>query len=182
MLIGAQGSFALLRARPAAHRDCERLTDAPLKAHQPFLSSQELEVAVIQAVTWRCALGSWPPPSPGAMDGGAGIGFVSLLECSSTPLFTCSSSPQPFTGPYSPSETSLVAQMVKRLPTVQETWVRSLGQEDLLEKGMATHSGILAHPHPHKKRGLHGTFWRREWQPTPVLLPGKSHGQRSLVG
>ena len=30
--------------------------------------------------------------------------------------------------------TSLVAQMVKRLPTVQETWVRSLGQEDPLEK------------------------------------------------
>ena len=25
-------------------------------------------------------------------------------------------------------------------------------------------------------------FWRRQWQPTPVLLPGKSHGQRSLVG
>ena len=27
-----------------------------------------------------------------------------------------------------------------------------------------------------------GTFWRRQWHPTPVLLPGKSHGQRSLVG
>ena len=40
--------------------------------------------------------------------------------------------------------TSLVAQMVKRLPTVQETRVQSLGQEDLLEKGMATHSSILA--------------------------------------
>ena len=40
--------------------------------------------------------------------------------------------------------TSLVAQMVKRLPTVQETWVQSLDQEDLLEKGMATHSRILA--------------------------------------
>ena len=34
--------------------------------------------------------------------------------------------------------------MVKNLPSVQETWVRSLGQEDSLEKGMATHSGILA--------------------------------------
>ena len=40
--------------------------------------------------------------------------------------------------------TSLVAQMVKRLPTVQETWVQSLDQEDLLEKGMATHSSTLA--------------------------------------
>ena len=37
-----------------------------------------------------------------------------------------------------------VAQMVKRLPTMQETWVQSLGQEDLLEKEMATHSSILA--------------------------------------
>ena len=39
---------------------------------------------------------------------------------------------------------SLVAQMVKRLPTMQETQVRSLGQEDPLEEGMATHSTILA--------------------------------------
>ena len=36
------------------------------------------------------------------------------------------------------------AQMVKNLPAIQETWVRSLGQEDPLEKGMATHSSILA--------------------------------------
>ena len=47
-----------------------------------------------------------------------------------------------------------MGQRVKRLPAMQETWVRSLGQEDSLEKEMATHS---------------------------VLLPGKSHGQRSLV-
>ena len=72
------------------------------------------------------------------------------------------------------------AQTVKRLPTVQETQVQSLGQEDLLEKGMATHSSILA-PHP-KKRGLKEIFWRRKWQSTPVLLPGKFHGWRSLVG
>ena len=39
---------------------------------------------------------------------------------------------------------SLVAQLVKNLPTMQETWVRSLGWEDPLEKGMATHSNILA--------------------------------------
>ena len=36
------------------------------------------------------------------------------------------------------------AQMVKRLPTVQENWVWSLGQEDHLEKEMATHSSIFA--------------------------------------
>ena len=39
---------------------------------------------------------------------------------------------------------SLVAQLVKRLPAVQETWVPSLGSEDPLEKGTATHSSILA--------------------------------------
>uniref|UniRef100_A0AC11ESQ7 Ribosomal protein S25 n=1 Tax=Ovis aries TaxID=9940 RepID=A0AC11ESQ7_SHEEP len=47
--------------------------------------------------------------------------------------------------------TSLVAQTVKHLSTMRETWVRSLP-------------------------------WRRKWQSAPVLLPGKSHGQRSLVG
>ena len=39
---------------------------------------------------------------------------------------------------------SLVAQMVKNLPAKRETWVRSLGQEDPLEKGIATHSSVLA--------------------------------------
>ena len=41
-------------------------------------------------------------------------------------------------------ETSLVAQLVKNLPAVQETWVRFLGWEDPLEEGMTTHSSILA--------------------------------------
>ena len=49
--------------------------------------------------------------------------------------------------------TSLVSQTVKNLPTMQETWVRSLGQEDLLEKGMATNSSILA--------------WRVPWTEEP---------------
>ena len=39
---------------------------------------------------------------------------------------------------------SLMAQMVKNPPVMQETWVRSLGWEDPLEKGMATHSSVLA--------------------------------------
>ena len=42
------------------------------------------------------------------------------------------------------NKTSLVAQMVKHLPTMWETWVQSLGQEDLLEKEMATYSSTLA--------------------------------------
>ena len=41
-------------------------------------------------------------------------------------------------------EASLVAQLVRNLPAMQETQVRFLGQEDLLEKEMATHSSILA--------------------------------------
>ena len=41
-------------------------------------------------------------------------------------------------------EGSLVVQNVKNLPAVQKTWVLSLGQEDPLEKGMATRSSILA--------------------------------------
>ena len=47
---------------------------------------------------------------------------------------------------------SLVAQMIKNLPAMQETWVPSLGWKDLLEKEMTTH---------------------------PVFLPGEFHGQRS---
>ena len=40
--------------------------------------------------------------------------------------------------------TSLIAHLIKNLPAMQETWVRSLGWEDPLEKEMATHSTILA--------------------------------------
>ena len=47
--------------------------------------------------------------------------------------------------------TSLVAQMVKCLPTMGKTWIQSLGQEDLLEKEMATHSSILAWKIPWKE-------------------------------
>ena len=39
---------------------------------------------------------------------------------------------------------SLVAQMIKNLPAMRETWVRSLGWDDPLEEGMATHASILA--------------------------------------
>ena len=51
---------------------------------------------------------------------------------------------------------SLVAQMVKNLPEMQETWVWSLNWEDSLEKGMATHSSILA--------------WRIPWTKKPGRL------------
>ena len=167
-----------------------------------------------------------------------------------------------------------VAQKVKNLPEMWETWVWTLGWEDTLEKEMATHSSVLAwripwteepgrlqfmgsdttewlthtHTHTHTHISLLGFLWlrwkvyvfkiilcwyirchssvlacripgtgepgglpsmgshrvghsgsdlaaaaryymrkyqnarRRQWHPTPVLLPGKSHGPRSLVG
>ena len=52
---------------------------------------------------------------------------------------------------------SLVAQRVKRLPAMQETWVQSLGQEDPLEKEMATPSSTLAWKIPWTEEpGVHG--------------------------
>ena len=48
---------------------------------------------------------------------------------------------------------SLVAQMVKNLPAMQKTWIQSLGWEDPLEKGMATHSSILAWRNPWTEPG-----------------------------
>ena len=53
------------------------------------------------------------------------------------------------------STPSLVAQMVKNLPAMQETWVRSLGQKDPLEKGPATHSSVLAWMNPMDR----GAWW-----------------------
>ena len=50
---------------------------------------------------------------------------------------------------------SLVAQMVKNPTAMQETWVRSLGWEDLLEESMATHSSILAWRIPMER----GDWW-----------------------
>ena len=99
--------------------------------------------------------------------------------------------------------TSLVAQTVKHLPTMQETRVRSLGWKGPLEKEMAIHSSTLAWKIPWMEGpgGLQSmgslrvgqdwapslslfTFmhWRRKWQPTPVFLPGESQGRGSLMG
>ena len=58
--------------------------------------------------------------------------------------------------PFRKNWASLVAQMVKNLPAMQETQVQSLGQEDPLEKGIATHSNILA--------------WRVPWTEQPGRL------------
>ena len=57
-----------------------------------------------------------------------------------------------------------MAQTVKRLPTMRESWVQSLGWEDLLEKEMATHSSILAWKIPWMEEpgGLHSSWGRKE--------------------
>ena len=52
-----------------------------------------------------------------------------------------------------------MAQLVKNLPTMQKTWVQAVGQEDPLEKGMATHSSILE--------------WRIPWTEEPGGLQSK---------
>ena len=53
-----------------------------------------------------------------------------------------------------------MTQMVKNLPAMQETQVRSLGQEDPLEKGMATHSSILAWRTPWTDHGITKSWTR----------------------
>ena len=56
-----------------------------------------------------------------------------------------------------------MTQMEKTLPARQETWVPSLGWEDPLEEGMATHSSILAWRIPHRPRSLAGySPWGRK--------------------
>ena len=62
---------------------------------------------------------------------------------------------------------SLVSKRVKRLPAMWEIWVQSLGQE---------------WGRPGFSPWVRKIPCRRKWQPTPVILPGKSHGRRSLVG
>ena len=66
------------------------------------------------------------------------------------------------------SQASLVAQIVKNLPAMQETWVLSLGWEDPLQKGMATHSSILA--------------WRIPWREEPGRLQSTgSHNEWDTI-
>ena len=59
-------------------------------------------------------------------------------------------------------QASLVVQMVKNLPAMQETGLQSLDQEDPLEEGMATHSSILAWRESHGQRSLACHVGRKE--------------------
>ena len=69
-------------------------------------------------------------------------------------------------------QSSLVAQrLLKRLPGMKETWVRSLGREDPLKKEMATHSSILEDP-LEKEMATHSSIlaWRIPWTEEPGRL------------
>ena len=106
----------------------------------------------------------------------------------------------------------LVAKNRLPMQETQETRIQSMGWEDPLEEGTATHSSTLAwriswteehggllstgckesgtterlhfHFHSLEETLILGKTegWRRKWQPLLVFLPGESHGQRSLVG
>ena len=67
---------------------------------------------------------------------------------------------------------SLVARRLKRLPAIRETWVQSLGQEDPLEKEMATHSSILDWriPWTEEPGGLYSSWGRKESDTTSLSL------------
>ena len=76
--------------------------------------------------------------------------------------------------------TSLVAQTVKRLPMVWETWVRPLGQEDPLEKEMATHSSVLAWEIPWTEEPGGYSPWGCRESDTTESLSAHTGGLRGL--
>ena len=89
---------------------------------------------------------------------------------------------------------SLVAQLIKNLPAIQETPVRFLGWGDLLEKDRLPSPVFLGFPSGSAGKestcnagdmssvsGLGRFPWRREWLPTTAFFPGESHEQRSLA-
>ena len=79
---------------------------------------------------------------------------------------------------------SLVAQLVKNLPTMRDTWVRSLGWEDPLEKGKATHSSILAWRIPWTVLSMELQRVRHNWVTftfTSISDWVKNHGPKKLL-
>ena len=75
---------------------------------------------------------------------------------------------------------SLVAQTVKNLSAMQETWVRSLGGEDPLEKEMATHSSILAWRIPWMEKAMAPHSSTLEWKIPWMEEPGRLQSMGSL--
>ena len=94
--------------------------------------------------------------------------------------WTLTSPTQPYPLLFLPYTVSpLVAQTVKRLPAMQETWVRSLGRKDPLEKEMATHSSTLGWKIPWTEASMGSPRVRHDWAtsltystlPSPFLTP-----------
>ena len=74
------------------------------------------------------------------------------------------------------SWTSLMTQLVKNPPTMRETWVQSLGWEDPLEKGKATHFSILAWRIPWAVHGVaKSQTWLSNWTTSIRLHPSRHH-------
>ena len=92
--------------------------------------------------------------------------------CSQISIFKNNNKAPTLAYPYTTDRASLVAQLVKNLPAMQETWVRSLGLEDTLEKGIATHSSIVAWRilWTEKPDGLHSPWGHRESDMTEQLI------------
>ena len=139
---------------------------------------QEMQAVWAWPLGWEDPLeGAWPPTPVfwGFPGGSAGKEFVcNVGDLGSIPGL--GRSPGGGHGhPLQYSGASLGAQMVKNLPAMWETWVRSLGWEDPLEEGMATHCSILAW------RILmdRGAWWatvhggHKEWDMTEWLSPAQ---------
>ena len=118
--------------------------------------------------TYPCMLSGPPNRGEDAWDSVTSVKFLCphlippILHCYHVELVQCV--PLINLGePFAKDWASLVAQMVQNPPAMQETSVRSLGPEDPLEKGMATHSSILAWriPRTEEPGGLQSTGLQR---------------------
>ena len=115
---------------------------------------QETQVqSLCQEDPWRRKWQPIPVLLLGEFYGQRSLASCNLWDCKKLDTTECVHTHTPLRNEYI---SSLVAQMIKNPTAMQETWVQSLGQEDPLEKGMATHSGILA--------------WRIPWTEEPSGL------------
>ena len=115
---------------------------------------QETQVqSLCQEDPWRRKWQPIPVLLLGEFYGQRSLASCNLWDCKKLDTTECVHTHTPLRNEYI---SSLVAQMIKNPTAMQETWVQSLGQEDPLEKGMATHSGILA--------------WRIPWTEEPGRL------------
>ena len=155
-----------------------------------------------EAPTFTC---KWPPSPMSSHDLCPQVCIPSLLLGHKTlwpnswPLFILSTFPKTlqiqshsgalevrilmsgFGGEQNSAQASLVAQLVKNPPAMQETWVRSLGWNDPLEKGKATHSSILAWRIPQTLQSMRSQRVKHDWATfTSLQNSGHNKGLLSL--